>query len=136
MPFQVVHRYQRQAARKGQRRRHARAHQERAGQPRPPGVGDRVHIVQRAASLGQHRVGQRQHPANVVAAGQLGHHTAIGLVHLDLAVQRMAQQPGHTVAAGVHQGHTGFVARRFNAEDSHGRQCIGVAVFAYFPNSY
>jgi hypothetical protein len=62
---------------------------------RPPGratgVGDGVHRRQRQAGLGQHRVGQREHAADVVAAGQLGHHAAIGLVHLDLAVQRLAQ---------------------------------------------
>jgi hypothetical protein len=68
------------------------------------------------AGLGQHLLGQRQHAADVVAAGQLGHHAAIGLVHVDLAVQRVRQQHGHAGVAGAHQRHAGFVARRFDAQ--------------------
>ena len=58
-------------------------------QTRAARVGHHIHIGQRLSGLGQHLFGQRQHAANVVAAGQLWHHAAIGLVHLDLAVQRV-----------------------------------------------
>jgi hypothetical protein len=51
----------------------------------------------------------------MVSAGQLGHHAAKGLVHLDLAVQSVSQQSWRTRATGVDQGHTRFIARGFNA---------------------
>ena len=65
-------------------------------QARPAGVSHHVHICQALACFGHHGLGEREHPADMVAAGQLGHHAAIRLVHLDLAVQRMRQQGGHS----------------------------------------
>jgi hypothetical protein len=67
--------------------------------------------------------GQGQNAANVVSAGQLGHHTTIGLVHIDLAMQGMAQQHGYALGLHIHQGDTGFIARRFNTQHTHGRKC-------------
>jgi hypothetical protein len=70
---------------------------------------------------------QRQHTANVVSAGQLGHHPAIGLVHFNLRVKGLGQQnrPNWGGTWGTlnrfDQGHTGFIARRFNAQNNHGR---------------
>ena len=75
--------------------------------------------------IGQHFLRQRQHTANMVAAGQLRHHTAIGTVHFNLAVQRMAEQGGHALSIRhAHQGHAGFIAGGFDSEDqqTHGVQ--------------
>ena len=73
---------------------------------------------QALACFGHHGLGEREHPADMVAAGQLGHHAAIRLVHLDLAVQRMRQQGGHShPASRADQRHAGFIARRFNTQD-------------------
>jgi hypothetical protein len=86
--FEVVHAQHRLAQRRAQRAGHARAHQQRAGQAGAPGVGDHVDIAQRSRPRPA-PVRQRQHAADVVAAGQFRHHAAVGLVHGDLAVQRV-----------------------------------------------
>ena len=96
MPFEVVHTQHGLVERCTQRAGHASTHQQRPCQARPAGVSHHVHICQALACFGHHGLGEREHPADMVAAGQLGHHAAIRLVHLDLAVQRMRQQGGHS----------------------------------------
>ena len=109
MALQMVHAQHRFAQRRGQCTSHARAHQQRPGQTRSSGVGHHVDVAQGAPRFGQHLTRERQHPADVVAAGQLGHHAAIGLVHLDLAVERVRQQTWHGSPGGFHQGHARLV---------------------------
>ena len=46
-----------------------------------------IQAFESATGIPQHQFGQRQHATNMVAAGQLGHHTAVSLVHVDLAEQ-------------------------------------------------
>ncbi|MCQ4005037.1 aminotransferase class V-fold PLP-dependent enzyme, partial [Klebsiella pneumoniae] len=72
-----------------------------------------------------HLLRERQHAADVVAAGQLRHHAAVGLVHLHLAVQGVRQQHRHARAGALHQRHAGFVAGRFDAQDHHGASLPG-----------
>ena len=86
MPLQVVHPQHWFIQRSPQGAGQTRTHQQRTGQAGAPGVRHHVHVGQPTARLGQYRLGQRQHTPDMVAAGQLGHHTTIGLVHLDLAV--------------------------------------------------
>ena len=118
MPLQVVYPQHRLAQRRAQGAGHARPHQQRPGQTGATGEGDHVKIGQSHLGIGQHLLGQRQHPANVVAAGQLRHHAAIGAVHLNLAVQTVGQQLRQATPSGhTHQGHAGFVTRRFNTQD-------------------
>jgi hypothetical protein len=62
-------------------------------------------------------VRQRQHAAYVVAAGQFGHHAAIGLVHVDLAEQRVRQQARHAAALGTRQRNACFIAS--DSKNSH-----------------
>jgi hypothetical protein len=85
--LQVVHAQHWPLQRCAQRAGHARSDQQRAGQPRPPRESDHVHVRQSATGIPQHQFGQRQHATNMVTAGQLGHHTAVSLVHVDLAEQ-------------------------------------------------
>ena len=99
-----------------QRAGHTRTHQQGTRQTRSPREAHHVHVFQTAFGLGQYLLGQWKHTANVVAAGQLGHHATVGLVHVDLAVQRMRQQCGHTRLVHFHQRHTGFVAGRLDAQ--------------------
>jgi hypothetical protein len=61
-------------------------------------------------------VKQWQHPANVIARGQLGHHAAERPVHVDLRVQRVRQQ----ARVALVECNTGFVAGRFDSEDQQG----------------
>ena len=120
MAFQVMHTHHRLAQTGGQRASHAGAHQQRTGQPRATRVGHNVHLRQSAASLTHHLSNQRQHAANMVTAGELRHHAAIGLVHLDLAVQGVRKQHRHACARGIYQRHAGFIARRLHAQHQSG----------------
>ena len=118
MAFQVVYAQHRFVQRQPQSASDARTHQQRTGQTGATGEGDHVKIGQSHLGIGQHLLGQRQHPANVVATGQLRHHAAIGAVHFNLAVQPVGQQLRQATPSGhTHQGHAGFVTRRFNTQD-------------------
>ena len=77
-------------------------------------VSHHIHLRQAATRLCHHLLRQGQYTADVVAAGQFGYHATIGLVHGDLAVQRMRQQARHADAAGIHQRHAGFITTRFD----------------------
>ena len=127
MAFQVVHPQHRNVQRRAQRTGHAGADQQRARQAGAARVGHHIHGVQMFTGFVQHGLRQRQHAADMVAAGKLRHHAAIGLVHVDLAVQGMGQQPRHAAALDTHQGHAGFVTGRFDAQDqlTHARECSG-----------
>ena len=57
----------------------------------------------------------------MVAAGQLGHHTAISGMQVHLAVERLCQQP----LPGVIQGYAGFIAAGFDSQDLHGGKHSG-----------
>ena len=110
MAFQVVDADDRLVQRRRQRAGRARTHQQRPGQPRPAGESHHVNIVQCAPGLLQHLARQRHHAADVVTAGQLRHHAAESLVHLDLAVQSVGQQLRHLARTHGNQGHAGFIA--------------------------
>ena len=115
-----MHAQYRFAERHAQRARHPGAHQQRAGQARTARVGHYIDLVETAPSFGEYGIGQRQHAPDVVPAGQFGHHAAIGLVHVDLAVQRVRQQDGGCARTHVDQRNAGFVAGRFDAENQAG----------------
>jgi hypothetical protein len=69
--------------------------------------------------LTQNLVHQRQHTANVIAAGQFWHHAPIGLMHLDLAVQGVRKQARRAGQPCIHQGDTSFVAGRLDTQYQH-----------------
>ena len=120
MPFQVMHPHHGLAKGCRQRTGYASTHQQRTGQTRPTCVGDRIHVSQRFLRLRHHLTRQRHDPADVVTAGQLGHHPTIGLVHVYLAVQRVGQQARHVMARRVHQRYTCFITTRFKSNNQHG----------------
>ena len=116
MPLQMVNPQHRLAQSRRQTAGHSSAHQQSARQPRAAGKRQHIYVVQLQLRVLKHLLGKGQHTANVVAAGQLGHHAPIGLVQLNLAVQGLPQQLGHLARTGLHQSHPSFVARRLNAE--------------------
>ena len=69
------------------------------------------------AGLGKNILRQRQHAPDMVTAGQLRHHAAKGLVHFDLAVQRVRQQHGQAGVLRPDQRHACLIAGRFNAQN-------------------
>jgi len=98
-----------------QRARHARPHQQSAGEPRTLRKGDAIEVSQCAPTLGKHLTGQWQQTPDVVARRQFRHHAAIFVVHGDLRIQGVRQQ----ALRAVIQRDTGFIAGRFNAKYQH-----------------
>ena len=120
MAFQVMNAERRARQRSGQRHGHTGPHQQRTSQTRAARVGHQVDVGLAALRLIKNLLGQGQNAADVVARSQLGHHPAIGRVHVNLAVQGLRQKPGVVPRQKLHQRHAGFVARRFNAQKLHG----------------
>jgi hypothetical protein len=95
------------------------ANEKRAGEARALGVGHRPEIRGLAACLRQQVAGERHEAPDVVARGELRHHPAVGLVHVDLRVHCMAEEaPG----AGVVERHAGLVAGGLDTQDQHARE--------------
>ncbi len=92
------------------------ADQQRAGQARSLGVGDRIDRGGRDAGALQHLAEQGQHTPDMVARRQFRHHAAVCAVHLDLRVQGVGEQPLRRVV----QRQAGFVAGTFDTENEHG----------------
>ena len=63
----------------------------------------------------QHLLDQRKSLADMVARGQLRHHTAVARMNLDLAVKAVGQQPALTVV----DSHAGLVTGRFYTQYPH-----------------
>ena len=117
MAFQVVHRQRGPTQRLAQRRSKARAHEQGARQTGALCEGHQVDLAAVHAGLAQHLPGQGDDPADVITRRQLRHHTAIGLVHVGLAVQRVREQARHRMVCNLDQRNAGFVAGRLDAED-------------------
>ncbi len=117
MALHVMHADRGLAQRVAERAGDARAHQQRAGQAGPLRVGDAVEVGKPGPRLGQHPLREGHDPPHMIAGGELGHDAAIDAVHRHLRVQRMREQP----AGRVVDGHAGFVAGGFDAENEHGR---------------
>ena len=113
--LEVMQRQRRDPARHREGLRHARPHQQRAGEPGPAGVGHGVDVRGGQPGLGQGLAQQQRQAADVVARGELGHYPAIGRVQVDLRVQAVRAQAG----LGVVDRHAGLVAGGFDAEHFH-----------------
>jgi putative NIF3 family GTP cyclohydrolase 1 type 2 len=61
----------------------------------------------------QYLIDQAQAVFDVIAAGELGHHTAVGGVQGDLRMQGFGH---HLAGLQIKQCHAGFVAGRLDAE--------------------
>jgi len=82
-----------------------RADQQRAGQTRALGVADSLQIRSLLPRLFEYRARQGDEPANVVAGREFRDHAAIGLVHGDLGMNRLGEEPP------VIKGDAGLIAR-------------------------
>ena len=119
MPFEVMNAEDGLAKRSAQRASDARTHEQRTCKAGAARIGDHVDIRQGLAGFVENGSRQLQYATDVIAAREFGHHAAIGLMHGDLAVQRVRQQHGQFVlrgsggrlgAARFDQGHARFVA--------------------------
>ncbi len=117
--FHMVYAHRRHLQRPGQRPGHARADQQGPDQTGAGRVGHAVNVVYAEAGVGQGLPHQWQQLADVVAAGQLRHHTTVFGVQGDLAVDRMGAQGRAAGQVGVIHRHAGLITGRFDAKDSH-----------------
>ena len=92
MALEVMDAERGNAERERERIGDAGADEERAGQPRPLGVGDGVDVREPGPRLAHHLADQRQHAPDVIARGEFGYHPAVFAVHRDLRMQRMCEQ--------------------------------------------
>ena len=120
MPFQVMNGQRGHIQRGSQRHRNAGADEQRAREAGALRVSDQVHVLQRQAALRQHLARQRQHAAHVVARGQFGHDATVGLMHHDLAVQRLGEQPWRRITFHLNKRNPSLVAGRLETEDAPG----------------
>ena len=116
----MVHAHDGFAQTRSQRRRKTRPREQSARQTGAARVANGIDLRQRFAACRQHLAQQRHQALQVVAAGQLGHHAAIGLVHGHLAVQRVGQQHGRASLLHIYQGNAGLITRGFKAQKQHG----------------
>ena len=127
MPFQVMDTQQGLVPSRGQTSGHPCPDQQSTRQSGAARERHHINLCGLNTRLVQNGLRQGNDPANVVSAGQLGHHPAIGLVHFNLRVKGLGQQSGPCGRdagfrfSGFDQGHAGFIARRFNAQNNHGR---------------
>jgi hypothetical protein len=62
---------------------------------------------------------ERNYAPDVVPGRKFWHHSAVGSMHIDLAVQRLRAQVGNSIADRLDERHARFIAGRFNAENVH-----------------
>ena len=91
------------------------AHEQGADQARSGRIGDGVDGVPFEAGDLKAMIDQGQEFPDMVPGGDLGHHAAVLGVQIDLAVQRMREQP----LFAVEQGDTRFVAGGFDSQNAH-----------------
>ena len=102
----MVHRNGGLAQRKSQRVGKACTGQKRAAQARALCKRHGIDIGIAFAGFLQGCFGERHQPADVVAAGQFGHHAAVFRVHRHLRVQLVRQQAVRVLV----KRHAGFIA--------------------------
>jgi len=112
MAFHMVYAEGRNVPGKCQRLGARSPNQQGSDQSGAGGVGDRIDLGRHAAGLVQHLPNQRQHAFDVITAGKLRHHAAIGAMQVDLTEQRIGQKPAFTVV----KCDTGFVAGGFKSQ--------------------
>ena len=97
-------------------------HKKRPCQPRSLGIGNHIHGFQCLACRCHDLPHERHDSADVVAAGELGNHSSIGTVHVDLTVKGVGKEAGNVCTClRPDQGHSSFITGRFDAENQHGR---------------
>ena len=114
--FQVVHRNGGDIPAPGEAPPHRGSDEERADESGARGIGNAVNLGRLPPGRREGVADQGEQPANVVAGRDLRHDAAVLRVQGDLGMQLVR----HEAEAPVVQGHTGFVARGFDAEHQHG----------------
>jgi len=111
--FEMVHGDQRFFESEGQGLRVTDADQQGSGQAGALGYGDGVHGIVGVFCVRKCLANHRHDGAQMLAGGQLGNHTAVGLVGRDLGGDHV----GDELLARAYDGGGSFVAGTFDAED-------------------
>ncbi|CAI8408748.1 MAG: Uncharacterised protein [Halieaceae bacterium] len=115
VPFHMVHPQAGHTEARGNSPTQRGTHHQCANKPRARGISHALNLTAGNAALRQHLINQRQGFTHVVTAGQLGHHTAVLRVNVDLGVQCVRQQ----TPLGVIQRHPGLITAGFYAQYLH-----------------
>ncbi len=113
--LEVVDGHQGPPARVGDRLGRRAADEERADEPGPVGHREAVHVVEPHPGRLQRAPHHRHQHLQVPPRGQLGHHAAVGCVHVVLR----GDDAGEHLPASVHHRSGGLVTRGLDAEDDH-----------------
>jgi len=112
--LQVVHPAEGLPPGVGERLGEAKAHQQRADEPRPRGHGDTVDGVAPRGGVRQGLLHHGDNGSQVLAGGELGHHPAVGGVDLHLGGDHVSEQP----RGGVVDGRGGLVAGALDPQNA------------------
>ncbi|SPE26109.1 hypothetical protein SBA5_520005 [Candidatus Sulfotelmatomonas gaucii] len=116
MTFEVIHRDERQMVCEREGLGVGDADQQRSGEARTGGDSDGVEVGESEVSLGKRSADHRNDGAQMLAACQFGHHSAIARVRGDLR----GDHGGDGSLATLDDGRGGLVAGSFDAEDEAG----------------
>ena len=120
VPFEVVHAENGNLKRPADRVRDGVADEQSACEPRPFGDGHGVDVGAGLPRLIKYVVDERHGATDVVAARELGHHAAVGAVHVDLGVQSVGEK---TVSVG-NECSSRLVAGGFDTKYEHSAEIL------------
>ena len=90
--------------------------QQGSGESRALGVSDPLQIPRGASGFAKDLACQGDQSLDVIGGGVLGHHAAVGLVHRDLRVHRVTDEPA---GSAVVERDAGFIAGSLDSQDEH-----------------
>ena len=93
------------------------ANQQGAGEPGTLGVADALEISHLALCALENQARERHQALDMVAGREFRNDAAVDLVHRDLRMHGVGEQPA---PGAVVQGDTGFIARSLDSKDEHG----------------
>ena len=116
MPFKMMDPDEWPIQRERQAMGDACSHQKRAGKTGTLGVGHHIDVSEPVACRVENGLDQGHGATDMIQRGLFGYHAAIGLMHVDLGVHGMCQEP---VFGTIVERNARLVARTFDSEHSH-----------------
>ena len=115
MPLEMMHADRPDSETEREAVRDGRAHEQRSCKAGALGVSDRVQVRLLDSGSAQDLADQREQPPNVVPRRELRYDAPVCVVQRHLRMQGVSEQ----AAVAVVDGHPGFVAGGFDAQDKH-----------------
>ena len=115
MPLEMMHADRPDSEAERETVRDSGADEQRSRKARALSVGDRVQIRLSGTGFAKDFAHEREQTPNVVPRRKLRHDAPVRVVQRHLRMQRVSEQ----AAAAIVDGHPGFVAGGFDAQDKH-----------------